>query len=99
MSRLPSFLLGMAMGAMLLYGAMHFHVVRARDGVHLVAKIPPHLSEAYVDVRQFGVADWSNHPQLTAALVQANQQSLMQDSAVGALQDSVNKVLPSWPNQ
>jgi hypothetical protein len=89
----------MATGTMLLYGAMHYHLVRARNGLHLVGKTPPSLSEAFVDVRQFGVADWSKHPQLAAALVRANKQSLMQDSAVASLQDGVNQALPPWPNQ
>ncbi|TFH47455.1 MAG: hypothetical protein E4H01_08335 [Lysobacterales bacterium] len=99
MRRLPSFLLGMATGAMLLYAAMHFHLVRAGDGLHFVAKDPPRLSEAYVDVRQFGVADWSNRPQLTAALIRADKRYLIQDSALGAIQESAREALPSWPSQ
>lgn len=99
MSRLPSFLVGMAIGAMLLYGAMQYHLVRARDGFHLVAKDPPRLSEAYVDVRGFGLSDWSSHAQLSAELVRADKQYLMKDSALGALQESAGEALPSWPSQ
>lgn len=93
------FLLGVATGAMLLYGAMTFHLVRASDGVHFVAKVPAHLSEVYVDIRQFGVADWADHPQLAAALVHANRQDLLGQSAVGAIQDGVHQLVPSWPSE
>jgi hypothetical protein len=99
MSRVATFLLGMATGAMLLHGAMHYHLVRARDGLHLVGKTPPGLSQAFVDVRQFGAAEWTQHPQLAAALVRANKQSLMQQSAVASLQEGVNQALPAWSNQ
>jgi hypothetical protein len=89
----------MAAGAMLLYATMHFHLVRAGDGLHLVAKEPPRLSETYVDVRAFGLADWSNRPQFTAALIRANKQYLMKDAALGALQEGAGEALPSWPGQ
>jgi hypothetical protein len=99
MSRLPAFLVGMATGAMLLYAAMNFHLLRARDGLHLVAKDPPRLSEVYVDVRQFGVSEWSQHPQLAAALVRADKRNLIEDTTLGSLQESAKEALPSWPSQ
>lgn len=99
MSRIPAFLLGMATGAMLLYGAMHYHVVRADDGFHFIAKSPAHLSEAYVDVRHFTVADWSAHPMLAASLARANKQNLMGGSVVGTIQEEVDQLLPSWPDE
>jgi hypothetical protein len=99
MPRLSSFLLGMATGAMLLHGATTYHVVRAADGMHLVPKQPPRLSETYVDIRTFTLNDWAGHPQLASALVQANQQQLLGDSAASAIQDKVNQVLPAWPKK
>jgi hypothetical protein len=55
------------------------------------------LAEAYVDVRQFGAADWTAHPDLVAAIVQEKKQHLMQEAAASAIQDGVNQVLPNWP--
>jgi len=99
MKRLSSFFLGMATGAMLMYGATLYHVVRASDGIHVVAKQPPRLAETYVDIRNFTMADWAGHPQLASALVQANQQQLLGESATGALREAVNQTLPAWPKQ
>ena len=51
------FLLGMVTGAVLLFVAMHYHVVRGNDGVFLVTKISNNLSDVYVDTREFGLSD------------------------------------------
>jgi hypothetical protein len=99
MSRLSTFLMGMSAGAILLYTAMNFHVLRASDGVHLVAKQSPTLAETFIDVRSFGISDWANHPQLSAALVQAQKQHLLGESATSSITDSVKQLVPAWPNQ
>ena len=96
MFRLSSFLTGVAFGALLLYAAMNFHVIRASDGFHLVPKQPARFSETFVDTRSFGLADWAGHPQLATALVQANKQHLLGDSAAGAVHQSMNKLIPNW---
>jgi hypothetical protein len=89
----------MAAGAGLLYTAMNFHVMHAGDGFHLVAKQSPRMSEIFIDVREFSMADWASHPQLAADLVQANKQYLVGDSAAAALQENVKQLLPAWPKQ
>jgi hypothetical protein len=99
MPRLPSFFAGVVSGAALLYVAMNFHVLRAGDGFHLVAKQPPRLSDVYVDIRGFSMADWANHPQLAAALVQSNREYLLGGSAAGAFQENAKQLLPAWPER
>ena len=99
MSRIWSFLLGMAVGALLLYTAMNFHILRSRDGFHLVVKRPARLSESYVDIREFSMADWTAHPQIATALVQANKQHLLGDSASSAIHQSLNQLLPERQRQ
>jgi len=99
MARLSSFLTGMAVGALLCYGATNFHVIRAQDGIHFVHKLPPRLSEAFVDVRSFSLSDWSAHPQLAAALVQDNKQHVIQGAAAQSVQNGVEQFLPSWPTK
>ncbi len=96
MSRLSTFLLGMVAGAALLQGVTTYHIVRASDGFHLVAKQPARLSETYVDIRTFTPPDWAGRPQLASALVQANQQQLIGDSAAAALQDKAKQLIPDW---
>ena len=98
MPRLFSFLLGVAAGAMLCYGATNYHLVRAQDGFHLVHKQRAQLAEAYVDVRAFGVSDWANHAELAAALVAENKQNVMDGAAANTLQGGLDQ-LPSWPQQ
>jgi hypothetical protein len=99
MSRLSSFLFGMVAGAGLLQGVTTYHIVRASDGFHLITKQPARLGETYVDIRSFTVSDWVARPQLASALVQANQQHLLGDSAATALQDKAKQLLPEWPKQ
>jgi hypothetical protein len=97
MSRLSSFLLGMVAGAALLQGATTHHIVRASDGFHFIAKQPARLGETYTDIRAFTMTDWAARPQLASALVQANKQQLLGDSAATALQDKAKQLLPEWP--
>jgi hypothetical protein len=94
MSRVWSFLLGVLVGALLLHLAMNYHVVRSKEGIHLVAKRPARLSESYVDIRGYSMVDWTAHPQLAGALVQANKQHLLGESATDAIHQSLNQLLP-----
>lgn len=97
MSRLYTFLLGMGTGVALLLAVNSYHLVRANDGVHLVPKQPRRLGETYVDIRGFTWNDWSSHAQLASALVQANQQQLISNSAAETVQQTVKQALPKWP--
>jgi hypothetical protein len=99
MSRLSAFILGMVAGAGLLQGATTYHIVRAADGFHFIAKQPARLSETYVDIRGFTMTDWAGHPQLASALVQANQQQLLGESAAGAVQEKAKQLVPEWPKK
>src|SRR5215204_5193946 len=99
MPRLTSFLFGMVAGAGLLQGVTSYHMVRASDGFHVIAKQPPRLGETYVDIRTFSMADWAARPQLASALVQANQQQLLGDSISTSLQDKAKQLLPNWPKK
>jgi hypothetical protein len=99
MSKMSTFLLGMVAGAGLLHCVTTYHVVRANDGYHLVGKQPARLSETYVDIRAFTMNDWASHPQLASALVQANQQKLLGESATGALEEKARQILPEWPKK
>jgi hypothetical protein len=83
------FLFGMITGAVLLFAAMHYHVVRGKEGVYLVPKISNNLSDVYVDTRQFGLSDWKNHKPLAAAIMQSNQAHLLEDSTLTGFRDSV----------
>jgi len=93
MRRLMTFILGMVVGGLLLYGAQKNHLIRAEDGFHLVAKVKPKLAATYVDIRNFTVSDWARHADVAMALVAANQGQLMENSAADAVRTGLDRLL------
>ena len=93
MKRLTTFLFGMITGAILLFGALKYHVVRADDGLHLAPKLDAKLAATYVDVRNFTVADWAQHPDLAAALINDDQRELVEGAASDALRNGLESFL------
>ena len=53
MNRVSSFAVGVAVGIAGLYIMMHFTLVRAGDGFHLVPKIAAKVDMPYTDIRKF----------------------------------------------
>ena len=93
MGRLGTFLFGVAVGAGLVFGTLKYHVLRAHDGMHVVPKVASTFEDAYVDVRQFGPSDWTEHRTLTAGLIQANKEDLIGDTAAYSLRASLRSAL------
>jgi hypothetical protein len=87
-------MLGSVFGAALLLLIMHFHVIRSTDGIDVIVKTPPRLSESFVDVRSFGLSDWTDRPLLANALVRADKQHLIGDSATSTIKQGMNRLLP-----
>jgi hypothetical protein len=102
MSRLGSFLLGVAVGAAMLGVAMHYHVVRGKQGVFVVRKATNGLADIYVDTRSFTLADWQRHRELALAIMRANRGEVFQQAAMRDLrntaQELVGGLLPNVPN-
>jgi hypothetical protein len=93
MRGLSTFVMGMIVGALLLFAGSRYHVVRANDGFHLIPKSSARLTEPYVDIRQFTIEDWDKHKALAMAIVQADKAHLMQDSATENIRRSFNDLL------
>lgn len=93
--RITTFGLGVLTGAALIYFAMNFHVIRAKDGFHMVPKINARLESTYADIRGYQVADWARHTDVAAALVNANRRDLLE----GAVTDSFNSGLDQLLNR
>ncbi len=93
MRHLTTFIMGMATGGALLYGALHYHLIRANDGFHLVPKLEHKLAATYVDIRSFTAADWAKHADIAGALMDANQGQLIEGSATDALRNGVDQLL------
>lgn len=83
------FIFGMVAGALILFLAMHYHVVRGDDGVVLIPKISDSLSDVYVDTREFELTDWKNNKPLAAAIMQSRYSHLLADSKLTGFRDSV----------
>lgn len=95
MRRILTFFSGVIFGGALIYFAMNFHVIRSQEGFDLVPKVHPQLATTYVDIREFQVADWAQHAEVAAALVQANRKDLL-DNAVN---DTLNQEIDQFLNR
>jgi hypothetical protein len=93
-----NFLLGFFVGAATLYGSMCFHIVKAEDGYHLVAKTGLSFRDTYVDVRKFTVTDWQDHVGLAQALLKSDKGELLGESAENTVREVFDGLLSSQPN-
>jgi hypothetical protein len=93
MGRLNAFLVGVIVGGGAVFGALKYHVVRSEDGLHLVPKVSSSFEEVYVDVRQFGPSEWTEHKSLAVALLQADKEHLIGDTTAHSFRQSVRDVL------
>lgn len=91
--RLGTFLTGFLLGGVTVYTALHYHVVRANDGLHLIPKLRSTFAESYVDIRNFGVEDWNQHRELALAVAQAGHEDLLHGVAVQPVLDAMNGFL------
>ncbi len=90
MGRFGSFVLGVIVGAGLVFGALKYHVVRADDGIHFVPKVTSGFEDTYADIREFGIDDWTQHRALSMALVKAGKGDLMDDAATFQLRETLD---------
>ena len=95
MKYITTFLAGGLIGAVLMFTSLKYHVVRAKDGIHLAPKMSSQLSETYVDIREFQVQDWDEHRTLAAALINSDKGYLLQDSASENLRSAMTDVISS----
>lgn len=93
LGRISAFVTGILIGAVLMFVGLKYHVVRADDGLHLVPKFEAKFSDAYVDVREFGITDWDEHRELAMALMRADKGHVLQDTATDAVGESVRGAL------
>ncbi len=93
MRRSSTFLIGVAVGAALLYGVLHFHLINASSGLHLVPKVESQLAGTYVDIRSFGPREWLEHPEVFIALQRADRGDLLNSAADGALRKGLDRLL------
>jgi hypothetical protein len=93
MGRLSSFVFGVAVGGAAVFTSLKYHVVRTDEHFELVPKLNATFAETYVDIRDFDLADWSDHKTLMAALVRADKQEVLKNSAADSLADGMGTLL------
>lgn len=95
MRRLWTFLIGILVGGIAVFAAMNYHIIRAKDGLHVVPKSDAQLALTYVDIREFTVADWAKNSDLATALINAQRRDLV-DNAIG---NTLDNSLDKWLNR
>lgn len=93
MRRWSTFLGGVIVGGALIYSALNYHIIHAKDGLHLVPKVDAQLASTYVDIRDFGPRDWLDHPEIFAALNSAHRDDLIQSAAGDAVRTGLDRLL------
>ena len=97
MRRWGTFMFGVLVGGLLLYGVLNYHVIQARDGTHLIPKVNAQLASTYVDIREFTPRDWIDHPEILEALHRAKRDDLLKMAAGDAAGNALDKLLGPAP--
>ncbi|HWA99471.1 MAG TPA: hypothetical protein VG713_13305, partial [Pirellulales bacterium] len=92
-----SFLAGLAIGGVSVFGSLSYHFVRTSDGVEFVPKASPTFAETYLDVRNFVASDWTGHKTLAAAIVKAKKDHIFQPSVQTTAAQAIAPVMPQLP--
>jgi hypothetical protein len=72
----------MLLGALGTWSAMHYHLLRTNDGFACVPKYRAGLSGTFVDVRDWSVTEWTEHPELALTLQQNNRTDILGETKV-----------------
>ncbi len=93
MNKVESFLLGLVLGVAVLYGGMHYTLVRARDGFHFVPKIVAKFEVPFVDVRAFKLEQWQRRQSLALSILKAKKGYLLEGHALSGFKFSSQQML------
>ena len=98
MRRIPTFVFGMIAGAFLVYGALHYHVIRTSDGLHLLEKRDSTLAAAYVDLRSMDMMTLvQRYPRVAEAIAASGRNDLIGAAASDSINSTIDRVLASPP--
>jgi hypothetical protein len=70
--------IGLLFGCALVWGAVNFHVFHTPSGIVIAVKRSPTLADVYVDVRDWGLVQWSEFPDLAWSLTRSGHAELVQ---------------------
>ena len=95
MGKVGTFIFGFLLGGVFVFSTLHYHLIRAEDGMHVVAKTTSTFSETYVDIRSFGPDEWYGHRQVAEAIHQAGKTELLQGFVTNPIQNAVGGAIQS----
>lgn len=89
MRSISSLLLGAVIGGVVTWGAFTHHVLRTDKGLTYLTKRNVTLTEAYVDVRGWGVAEWAKHPDLMFSVTQQGRTDVMSQPSASTIETTL----------
>jgi hypothetical protein len=92
MKSLWLFLGGLFCGLLLTGLSYEYHCVMSEEGFLIVPKSQSSLSDVYVDIREWSITDWGDHPEVARALIADGRSELVKASVAD---DTLKKLLPS----
>jgi len=93
MNRVESFIAGLVLGIAGLYGAMHYSIVRAQDGIHFIPKISARLEPPYVDIRDFTLDQWQKKQTLALSILKSKKGYLLEDHTLSGFKFAAQQLL------
>ena len=96
MSRMGSFVLGVGVGVVGLYLAMHFTLIQAEDGFHVIPKIAAKLEKPFEDVRGYKLSHWQRKQALAVAIVKADKAYLLKDPSLLAFREQTQMLVDRY---
>jgi len=85
------FLGGILTGLLLAGLAYEYHFVMTGKGFLIVPKTHSALKNIYVDIRDWSLEDWGQHPDVARALIQDGRSELI---TTGAAQNALEQLIP-----
>ena len=82
MKRVFWLLFGTVLGAFGMWASMNYHVLRTKDGITCVPKHTACLDGTFADVREWGVTEWTEHPELVLTLKKNDRTEIIGDAKV-----------------
>ena len=94
MRRLFALASGVLLGAVLMWVALQYHVLRTNGGLVMTPKRTATLRDSYLDVRSFGVTDWAANPDLVWSLTQNGKTDVLGEANVAdtTLKDVLKRI-------
>ena len=85
------FLGGLATGCLLIGLSYEYHFVMSDDGFLVIPKTQSALKNIYVDIRDWSLQDWGDHPDVARALIQNGRSEMI---TTGATQNAIEQLIP-----